>query len=159
MTSGGLVGADGAELGNRDLKLGQQLEQEALELLVGAIDLVDQQHRRARALRIDRLQQRTLDQEGFAVEFAVVRAARSTVAGGVENAQLQQLPRVVPFVERVADVEAFVALQANQIGARARPRRALASAVLPTPASPSRNSGRCSRSARNSETARPRSAT
>ena len=42
-----------AELGNRDLKLGQQLEQKPFELLVGAIDLVDQQNGRARARRID----------------------------------------------------------------------------------------------------------
>ena len=30
----------------RDLEVRQQLEQEGLELLVGAVDLVDQQHRR-----------------------------------------------------------------------------------------------------------------
>ena len=34
----------------------------------------------------------------------------------VEDAQFEQLARVVPFVERVADVEPFVALQANQVG-------------------------------------------
>ena len=37
--------------------------------------------------------------------------------GRVENAQFEQLARVVPLVQRVADVEPFVALQANQIGA------------------------------------------
>ena len=62
--------ADRAELGNRDLKFGEQLEQVALELLVGAIDLVDQQNGGPRARRIDRLQQRPLDQERFAVELA-----------------------------------------------------------------------------------------
>jgi hypothetical protein len=36
--------------------------------------------------------------------------------GGVENPQFQQLPRVVPFVHGVSDVEPFVALQSNQIG-------------------------------------------
>ena len=38
--------ADRAELGNRDLPLGQHLEEERLERLVGAIDFVDEQHRR-----------------------------------------------------------------------------------------------------------------
>ena len=51
MTTGGVVCADGAELGNRDLEVGQQLEQIAFELLVGAIDLVDEQDRRPLARR------------------------------------------------------------------------------------------------------------
>ena len=105
-----------AELGNRDLEFGEQLEQKPFELLVGAIDLVDQQDGRTRARRIDRLQQRPLDEKRFAVELAVARLSRSSACGRVEDPQLEQLARVVPFVERVADVEAFVALQANQIG-------------------------------------------
>ena len=107
--------AHGAELGNRDLELGEQLEQIALELFVGAIDLVDQQHRRPRARGIDRLQQRPLDQERLAVELAP-RAVAIERAGRVEDAQLEQLARVVPLVDGVADVEPFVALQANQVG-------------------------------------------
>ena len=43
-----------------DLEVRQQLEQERLELLVGAVDLVDQQHRRFRAA--DRGEQRPLQQ-------------------------------------------------------------------------------------------------
>ena len=46
-----LGGAHGAELGNRDLELREQLQQVAFELLVGAIDLVDEQHRRPRPRR------------------------------------------------------------------------------------------------------------
>ena len=42
-------GRDGADLGDGDGRLGQQLEQERLELVVGAVDLVDQQHGRPRA--------------------------------------------------------------------------------------------------------------
>jgi hypothetical protein len=41
--------ADGADLGDGDLEVGQHLEQEGLELLVGAVQLVDQQHRRPRS--------------------------------------------------------------------------------------------------------------
>ena len=64
---------------------------------------------------IDRLQQRPLDQEGIAIELAM-RLFAVQLAGRVEDAQLEQLARVVPLVDGVADVEAFVALQANQIG-------------------------------------------
>ena len=56
-------GADRAELGDRDLKVGQQLEEKPFEFLVGAIELVDQQHRRPLASVRQRLQQRPLDQE------------------------------------------------------------------------------------------------
>src|ERR1700685_4343472 len=35
---------DGADLGDADLEVGQHLEQERLEFVVGAVDLVDQQH-------------------------------------------------------------------------------------------------------------------
>ena len=51
---------DRAELGNGDLEVGQELEQEGLEFLVGAVDLVDQQDRRL--LAPDRGQQRPLKQ-------------------------------------------------------------------------------------------------
>ena len=42
-------GADRAELGDGDLEVGQQLEEKALELLVRAIELVDEQDRRTLA--------------------------------------------------------------------------------------------------------------
>ena len=45
-----------------------------------------------------------------------MRALARQRVGRVENAQLEQLPCVVPFVQCVADVEAFVALKADQIG-------------------------------------------
>ena len=44
MTTGRSRGADRAALGDRDREVGQELEQERLELVVGAVDLVDQQH-------------------------------------------------------------------------------------------------------------------
>ena len=42
--SGALIDAD---FGDGHLEVGQHFEQEGLERLVGAVDLVDQQHRRA----------------------------------------------------------------------------------------------------------------
>ena len=59
---GGCVARDRAELGDRHAGLGQQLEQERLEVVVGAVDLVDQQHRRPRAGVLERAQQRPADQ-------------------------------------------------------------------------------------------------
>ena len=54
-----------AELGHGDRVVGEDLEQERLELVVGAVDLVDEQHRRRhRAERVglvgDGPQQRAL---------------------------------------------------------------------------------------------------
>ena len=45
-----------------------------------------------------------------------LRAGAVQRAGGLEDAQLEELPRVVPLVDRVRDVEPFVALQPDQIG-------------------------------------------
>ena len=111
-----LRGRDRSELGDRDLELRQQFEQVAFELLVGAIDLVDQQDRGPRARRVDGLQQRPLDEERVAVELAS-RACAVEAAGGLEDAQLEELPRVVPLVDRVRDVQPFVALQTDEVGA------------------------------------------
>ena len=44
-------------------RLAEELEQQRLELVVGPVDLVDQQHRRRRAAVPDRLQDRALLQE------------------------------------------------------------------------------------------------
>ena len=60
---------DLAQLGDRDLEVGEQLEQHRLELLVGLVDLVDQQDDRLGAG--DRLHQRPLEQELLAEDVAV----------------------------------------------------------------------------------------
>ena len=53
------LGRDRPQLGNRDGEVGEHLEQERLELVVGAVELVDEEHGvRARA---DRLEQRPLE--------------------------------------------------------------------------------------------------
>ena len=67
-----------AQFRHRDLEVGEHFEQERLERLVGAVELVDQQDRRARGVRLERLQQRPLDQKLLGKN--VVRSrARSTV--------------------------------------------------------------------------------
>ena len=52
---------DRADLGDADLEVGEHLEQERLELVVGPVHLVDQQHRLVTGA--DRFQQRPLQQE------------------------------------------------------------------------------------------------
>ena len=103
--------ADGAELGNADLVFAQVLEQEGLEGLVGAIDLVDQQHR-AGHRRLQRLQQRAPDQVVRLVDLGFDVARRALRLG---RAHVQQLRRVVPFVERLALLQPVVALQPQQL--------------------------------------------
>ena len=110
-TSGRRDGGDRPQLGDRDLEVGQQLEQEGLELVVGAVDLVDQQHHRLAGLQ--RLEQRPAQQEALGVQVG-----RSAVLGGADG---EQLALVVPLVEGLVDVDALVALQADQ--ARAGWRR------------------------------------
>ena len=86
ITIGGCVGLDRAELGDGDLEVGQHLEQIGLERLVGAVELVDQQHRRAVDVRLQRLQQRAADQEPLGEdvlrEAAAVGVARTPRPGG-----------------------------------------------------------------------------
>ena len=110
-----------SKLWNRDLELGQQFQKESLEFFVGAIDFINEQDGRPGAPRIDGLEQRPLNQERFAVEFAV-RARAIERVRGIENPQLQQLPRIIPLVKRMADVQPFIALKTNQIGAERRGR-------------------------------------
>ena len=74
-TIGGCAALIGAELRHRDLEVGQHFQQKGLERLVGAVELVDQQHRRAGGIGLERLQQRPLDQEALG-EDVVLDAAR-----------------------------------------------------------------------------------
>jgi hypothetical protein len=111
-----LAGANRPELGNRDLKLRQELEQVSFEFLIGPIDLVDQQDRGPRSGRVDGLQQRPFDEERICVQLAPGRRAIDGLRG-LEDPELEELAWIIPFVDGVADVEAFVALQTNQVGA------------------------------------------
>ena len=48
---GRLLGSKRPELGDRHRVVGQDLEKERLEFVVGAVDLVDDQHRRGETVR------------------------------------------------------------------------------------------------------------
>ena len=62
-TIGGSSRLERAELGDGDLEVGQHFQQIGLERLVGAVELVDQEHRRVAVIGCERLQQRPLEQE------------------------------------------------------------------------------------------------
>ena len=107
-----MLGPDRADLGDRHLEVGQEFEQIGLERLVGAVQFVDQQHRRAVDLRLQRLQQRPLDQEAVGEDRALDLAA--ILLGRLGEADLDHLARVIPLVDGRGDVEPLVALQADQ---------------------------------------------
>ena len=107
---------DRAQLGHGDREVRQELEQERLELVIGTIDLVDQQHDRP-VVGLQRLEQRPAQQEAAVEQLALVDPA-------LGRAQREQLARVVPVIDGVVDVDALVALQADQPRAeRRRPGR------------------------------------
>src|SRR5207247_2217588 len=79
---------DGPDLGNRDLEVRQQLEQERLELLVRPVDLVDQQDGRRLILVVDRVQQRPPQQELLTEDLALREPA---ILALVEQPDVQEL--------------------------------------------------------------------
>jgi hypothetical protein len=100
---------DAAELGDRDLEVAEDLEEHRLELLVGLVDLVDQQHDRVR--RRDRRHERPLEQELLTEDVVLHVLPAGALGLGLDA---QQLLAVVPLVQRLGLVEALVALQAHE---------------------------------------------
>ena len=108
--TGGCVAVIVPSSGIVTLASAEQLEQERLEVVVGAVDLVDQQHRGPRAGMLERPQQRPPDQVVGAEQ--VLLAERRVARVGEPDAE--QLARVVPLVERLGGVDPLVALQPDQ---------------------------------------------
>src|ERR1700730_10163870 len=98
------------EFGDRDLEIREQLQQKRLELIVGAVDLVDQQHRRFGPA--DRGEQRPFQQ----VFFGKNPVLDGLGIGAVMGLDREQLALVVPFIERGRLIEPLIALQADQFG-------------------------------------------
>ena len=114
-TIGRRVGGDRAELGDGHLEVRQHLQQQALDLDVGLVGLVDEQHGRLGAP--DRGQQRPGEQELLA-EDVVVDGVPVRAVGALRRLDAQQLLLVVPLVQRPRLVEALVALQPDQLRRR-----------------------------------------
>jgi hypothetical protein len=105
---------DRAELGDRDLVVGEDLEEQRLGLDLDAVDLVDQQDDRLG--RGDRLEQRTGEQELVRedVLLDLLPLARAALLHDALGLDAQELLLVVPLVERLRLVEALVALEADE---------------------------------------------
>src|SRR5665213_3110740 len=95
-----------AEFGDRDRRLSEELEQQRLELVVSSVDLVDEQYRRSRASITHRLQDWPFKQECLGEQIGV----RDGFCARLRESNREQLPLVVPLVQRFADCEPFVTL-------------------------------------------------
>ncbi len=108
-----LLRTNGAELRNRDLVLGQNLEQIRFERFVGTIELVNQQNGCDTVLGCERLQQRALQQE-TGCEYVVRQLAALDAARSLSESYLDHLTRIVPFINSRGGVEPLIALKAHQ---------------------------------------------
>jgi hypothetical protein len=120
-----VLGLDRPQLRDRDLEVRQHLQQEGLELRLGLVDLVHQQHHRI--VGPNRRQQRPGREEPVREEGVVLAGdagnrlrQRGRVGDQLTDALAQQLGveqlfGVLPFVEGLALVEPFIALKPGQL--------------------------------------------
>src|SRR6185437_2628292 len=99
-----LLGLDHAQLRDRHLEIAEQLQQERLERLVRAVELIDQQNLGAADLALQVLQQRPFDQEPFG-ENVRGDAVLGFAVRRFGEADLQHLARIIPFIYRARDIE------------------------------------------------------
>ena len=106
------VARHGSQLGNAHLEVGQQLQQEGLELLVGPVDLVDQEHRRFFAAdggKQGPFEQILLGKHMLLDGIGILARALAGLDG-------QELALIVPLVEGGVLVQALVALEPDEFG-------------------------------------------
>jgi hypothetical protein len=109
--------ADRSELGNRHRVLRQKLQQEGLELIVGSIDLVDQEHRPGLVgTRGERPEKWTADEKALTVDL-VFDLPDGRPAAALTCSEVEELAGVVPLVQRLGDVDSLVALQSDELTA------------------------------------------
>src|SRR5260221_12822365 len=128
-----LLRLDRSDPRDGDLEMGEDLEQIGLERLVGAVELVDEEPRRAAERRLERLQQGTLDQEALREDLLLDAVAPLLTRLG--EADLDHLARIVPFINGRGDVEPLIALQADKLPPE-RSRQHLGDLGLPDPRLP-----------------------
>ena len=106
--------ADGANLGHADLVFAQVFQQKGLKGLIGAVYLVNQEHRAGRG-RLQGLEQGAANQVALLVDLALhALRLKLTTGATLRGAHVQQLRGVVPLIQGFALLQAVVALQANQ---------------------------------------------
>ena len=91
---------DRAYLRDRHARVREQLEQERLEVVVGSVDLVDEQHRRSRAGVLERAQERAADE---VVRPELLLPERRVTRVGEPDAE--ELARIVPLVQRFGRID------------------------------------------------------
>ena len=151
ITVGGTTADDGAELGDRDLEVGEDFEQQRFELGVRLVDLVDQQH--AAGGLLQRLQQRPRLDE-FLGEEHVAEIVQLVERRHAASRRRRALRRACPSGSgcraaawRISTHRAPWPRRGPRSTAggsssgRASAAIALASSVLPTPAGPSTRIG------------------
>src|SRR6478736_4455261 len=106
-------GAHGADLGDGHLVGREDLEEERLELVVGPVDLVDEQDggRLPQGPEHRPRQQEPLVEQRLLELTHVLRGATGT---GLDRAQMEDLTGEVPVVEGLARVDPLVALQPDE---------------------------------------------
>ena len=105
-----LPALDGAELGNRDLEVGEHLEQQRFGFDLHPVDLVDEQDHGV--FGADRFEQRAGQQELLGEDVGLDRFPVALVL--TVGLDTQELLLVVPLVEGFRLVEALVTLQSDQ---------------------------------------------
>jgi hypothetical protein len=98
------------QLGNGDSSLAEKLEQQRLEFVVRAVDLVDQQHGRSRPAVAHTLKDRPVHQIGLGVEVGL----GDGFAARLGQPDAQQLALVIPVVQRLGSGQPLIALQSKQ---------------------------------------------
>src|SRR5215204_2573429 len=110
---GRTFGHHGTEFGDGDREVGEDLQQERLELVVGAVHLVYEQYGRHRPAMLQRLQQRAAGKELAVVEVAL-DVFLIFAPEGLGGPDVEKLAGVVPLVDGLVDVYALVALQPDE---------------------------------------------
>jgi hypothetical protein len=108
------VSMEGGQLGDADRVVGQDLEQEGLEFVVGPVDLVDEEDRRDVTAVVDGPQQRPADEEPLRVQLVFDDVG----VLGLDRPEVEELAGVVPLVDGLGGVDALVALEAEELAAR-----------------------------------------
>ncbi|VBB41346.1 hypothetical protein TRIP_B10075 [uncultured Desulfatiglans sp.] len=109
-----LAGLDGPHLRDRDLEVGENFQQKGLELFIRPVDLVDEEDGRVFVRAQDGLQQGAFNQEFKAVDRLL--DLLGVAAAFLLKPDVHELFGIVPLVEGGGGVQAFVALEADQIG-------------------------------------------
>ena len=111
-TTGGSAAAIVPSSGHGHREVRQDLEEERLELVVGAVELVHEQD--GPGAGANRPQQGPLDEELRPVQLGYALADRHLAF--LQRPRVEELARVVPLVERLRGVDPLVALEPDQVG-------------------------------------------